>query len=70
MNQIGENQNNLSIELSEEDAILFRKFREHQDVFQTFVRLGVFNIRTGNTTIHFDNEGKVSLIDVHTFTKL
>ena len=28
-----------------------------------------FDIKNGNITLHFDKDGKVSLIDVHTFTR-
>jgi len=52
--------NLISIELTEEECYLFRQLRE----------LGVFELSNGSVQIHFDKDRKVSLIDVHTFTRL
>ena len=50
----------IPIELTEEECRLFRLLREQK----------VFGIANGNVTLHFDKDKKVSLIDVHTFTRL
>ena len=49
----------IPIELTEEECRLFRLLRE----------LGIFEKANINFTAHFDKDGKVSLIDVHTFTR-
>ena len=49
----------ISIELTEEECHLFRLLRE----------LGIFDKANMNFTAHFDKDKKVSLIDVHTFTR-
>jgi hypothetical protein len=49
----------ISIELTEEECRLFRLLREKK----------VFDTPNCNFTAHFDKEKKVSLIDVHTFTR-
>lgn len=60
----------VKIELTEEDALLFRRFRQYQDSFDTLLGNGVFGMANGSATIHFDKDGKVSLIDVHTYIRL
>jgi len=53
----------IRIDLTEEDASLFREFRRHQDIFQSLVTLGVFNTRGGAVTIHFNSQGQIARID-------
>ena len=60
----------IKLELTEDEAALFKSFREHQDVFKVMLDAKVFEISSGNFTVHLDKDKKVSLIDVHTFTRL
>lgn len=55
----------IKIELNEEDASLFRQFRENQDTFKTFIKNGVFNIRNGTALLNFDNLGNLTQIDIN-----
>ena len=49
----------IPIELTEEECRLFRLLREHH----------IWEIGNCNFTVHFDKDKKMSLIDVHTFTR-
>lgn len=44
------------IELTDEEAYLFKMFREYQSDFDTLYRAKVFNIRNGKVILHFNNE--------------
>ena len=48
------------IEMTEDDAVLFRAFREHQDNFSILYARGVFNVRSGKATLHLDEQGIVN----------
>ena len=50
----------IPVELTVQECELFRLLREQK----------VFDIANGNVTLHLDKDKKVSLIDVHTFTRL
>lgn len=65
MNQIGEKQNKVIVELTEFDAKLFLEFQKNYNIFSTLVQSGVFNIRNGNATINFDKDGVIREIDFH-----
>lgn len=52
----------ITIDLTEDDALLFRAFRQHQDNFSTLLARGVFNVRGGKAIINFDPEGVISEI--------
>lgn len=54
------NEELIKIELTIKECELFRLLREK----------GAFEIANGNITIHLDKDKKVSLIDIHTFTRL
>jgi len=49
--------------LNEIDSAKFMLFMEHYDNFSLFLERGVFSIRNGSATIHFDNNGSISSID-------
>ena len=49
----------ITIDLTEEEALLFRRLREQK----------IFEIKNGSATIHFDKDKKVSLIEVKVFTR-
>lgn len=44
--------NEVTIILTSEDAELFKSFRQNQDNFKFMVEKGVFDLKTGNVTIH------------------
>lgn len=51
------------IELTDKDAELFLKFREHQDVFAVLEQAGVFNVRNGKAMLNFNSQGHIMDID-------
>lgn len=53
------------IELTSEDALLFRKFMEQRDKYQLLLDNGVFNIRNGQAILNFDNLGNLTQIDIN-----
>jgi len=54
----------ITIYLIPRDAELFKKFREYQDIFERLLKDGVFDIKMGNATIHFDEQGNIGDIDI------
>lgn len=52
----------IKIEMTNEDALLFRAFRQHQDAFMVLYAAGVFNIRDGEAHLRFDHQGSLSEI--------
>lgn len=58
----------INIELTNEEAVLFRKFREHQDTFSVLDQAGVFDIRNGKAVLNFDSSG--TLCDIECNLKL
>lgn len=53
----------VKLELTPEDAYLFQSFREHQDNFTALLRAGVFEVRNGRVTLHFDPQGIIRTLD-------
>jgi len=53
----------VKLELTDEDAFLFQKFRQHQDAFNRITMSRVFDIRGGSAVIHFDHDGNIMRID-------
>lgn len=51
------------LELTDEDALLFREYRKNYDTFSTLLSTGVFDIRGGSATLHFDVNGTLSNVD-------
>ena len=58
----------MTIDLTDEDAVLFRKFREHQDTYAVLLDAGVFSIKNGKAVLNFDAQG--TLCDVECNIKL
>ena len=58
----------MNIDLTDEDAKLFLKFRELQDIFEVLDECGAFDVRNGSTTMHFNADG--ALCDVECRMKL
>ena len=61
----------IKIELTNEDADLFKQFREHQDVFQTMFEAGVFDTKLGVVSLSFNNEKVLTQVkkDILTYKK-
>ncbi len=55
----------ITLTLSEDDAILFRAFREHQDNFTILLASGLFNVRSGKAVISTNVEGQIDAVDVN-----
>ena len=53
----------IKVDLTEDDALLFRAFRENQENFSILYASGVFNIRSGKATLHFNLEGVLDSVD-------
>lgn len=54
-----------TLELTDQDAQLFRAFRENQTNIQIMLAAGVFEMRHGSVEIHFDMEGRIGAIIGH-----
>lgn len=52
-----------TIELTDEEALLFLKFRENQDTFSVLEESGVFNIRNGHAVLNFDANGTLGAVE-------
>lgn len=50
----------VTLNLSQEDAELFLKFRQHQDTFEILERSGVFALRNGHAVLNFDADGTLT----------
>lgn len=55
----------INVELTEQDALLFRQFMEHRDKFQLLLDNGVFNIRNGSALLNFSPIGDLTQIDIN-----
>ena len=51
--------NKVIVELDEADALLFRRFREHQDVFNELLKGDVFNTRSGYVMLMFNADARL-----------
>jgi hypothetical protein len=58
----------MTIELTDEDAELFKVFQQHYDIIKYMAAVGCFEIRRGDFTVHFDREGKISSIERRLFS--
>lgn len=55
----------IKLEITEEDALLFKLFREYQDEFRLLVEHNIFEIKNGSAEIHFDSRGNMASINAH-----
>lgn len=53
----------IKIELTEDDAILFKAFRKHQDNFAILYASEVFETRSGVVSLSFNHEGVLTQIN-------
>lgn len=54
----------IKLELTDEEAELFKLFQQYHDQFQTFIDEGVMSFTNGRATIHKDNCGSIALIEI------
>jgi hypothetical protein len=54
----------ITVQLTNEDAKLFKLFRKHQDVFTDMVNAGLFNVKNGSATLDFSPQGH--MMDIRT----
>ena len=54
----------IKIELSEEDAELFKIFRKYQDQIQRLKDDGILELRQGKAVIHKGMDGEVKMTEV------
>lgn len=53
----------ICIELSDQEAELFKQFRQYQDEFKTLISHGVFAVKKGQAILSFSAEGTLTNID-------
>jgi hypothetical protein len=54
----------MTIELTDEDAELFKLFRKHQDQFKVLLEEGVMTFSNGRATVHKDSMGEIALVEI------
>lgn len=55
----------ITIFMSNQEAIQFRMFQQYYEQFVLMVSKGVFDIRDGSVEVHFDHFGAIQKIDRH-----
>ena len=55
----------ITILLTTPEAILFRDFQQFHQTFALLCTKGVFDMRNGSVTLHFDQNGTIQKIDRH-----
>ena len=58
-------QEQITIFLTPPEATLFKSFQEYHKTFTLMCQKGVFGIKSGSATIHFDNNGFIQKIERH-----
>jgi hypothetical protein len=53
----------ITIFLSTPEAIQFRSFQQFHETFALLVSKGVFDMKNGSVTIHFDNNSVIKKIE-------
>ncbi len=53
----------IRIEITTPEAMLFREFQCFHETFALLCTKGVFDIKSGSVTIHFDNNSKIQKIE-------
>ena len=56
--------------LTNEEAELFKQFRQYQDVFQALLDGGLLNFENGTITFHYNNEGQIMRFDRQQVTRI
>jgi hypothetical protein len=56
-------QDQVTIFLTTPDAVLFREYQQFHSTFALLCKSGVFDMKNGNVTIHFDSNGTIQKIE-------
>lgn len=54
-----------AVYLTEEESLRFIQFQKRWAFIKLLESLGVFNIRGGSVTVHFDGQGAIGSVDTH-----
>lgn len=60
-----EQESTVTIILTQDDAELFKLFREFQDDFKLLLDNSVFSFKNGSVVMHRDSEGQLRKIEMH-----
>lgn len=55
----------ITLVLTTPEAILFREYQQFHQTFALLASRGVFDMKSGSVTIHFDSNGIIQKIDRH-----
>lgn len=55
--------NTTTVSLTDEEALQFVQFQKHYSLIQLLNTLGIFDIKSGYVTIHFDGMGRIGSVD-------
>lgn len=53
----------IKVELSPEDAVLFKEYMKRYAFMKLLESIGAFNMKSGSLVVHFDNLGQIASID-------
>ena len=53
----------INIELTDQEAQLFKDFQQHHDTFMVLNNSGVFDIKNGTALLNFDSIGTLTDVD-------
>ena len=56
-----------TIELTNEDALLFAQFQKRYAFIKLLESLGAFDIKSGNIKINFDEIGAIGVVEVNRY---
>lgn len=55
----------VNIELTDNEAELFKQFRQNEPNFTAMLSCGVFDVKKGQVILSFSAEGKLTDVDIH-----
>lgn len=55
----------ITIELTQEDSLLFIEFQKQFSFIKLMQSLGVFDIKNGSVKINFNNTGEIGLVEIN-----
>lgn len=53
----------VKIFLTTPEAMMFRDFQQFHETFALLVKSGVFDVKNGSVTLHFDPQGQLAKIE-------
>lgn len=56
---------NVTLILTTPEALMFKEFQQFHQTFALLCSKGVFDIKGGSATLHFDNNGFIQRIERH-----